>query len=313
MLMGYSINSLAFDIEIQTNSSNNILFIYSGYGKSQLNNCNDLFFNQLNTLNNFNSFSLYFDILYSDFNNYVKFLEKKSLLLNYNKLILFNLYSLSPCLNAFLLDYSIFNSNIYFIGFVNNFNIPNVLLKYDMELIFRFLDKLNLNLSKDVFYFTNVDSDDGIIVSELKSIQNINLNIIRIKTDGELRHNLIRINKNPNKSILIFNLTYLYSDIYVNLISINEILEQINTYNRIHIPVNLGSMCISINSLLALNLMFDYKELMMSINEIINTNQNQIINSKLVISLPHFYKLQMDINLNTRDYKSLFDQVYRLY
>lgn len=320
LLLTISNYTFAFNIEFKNEllndtSSKNLLFVYSGYGDSQLNYCNSEFFNSLFILDNYNYFNLYFDIFY--LNNqlipeqYLNFLNMKLKSESFDKVVLLN--TDSTCLTSmFDLEY-----DIYSIGFLELSSRPTLILKYDFDKLFDFLLKLNLNLSSDVYYFSSkssrYDIKNEVILKQLNSYLQFNIHSIKIKSVSELRRKLIELNKNDRKSILIFNIDFLYSDIHASLLSFSNILTEIKYYNRIHIPVNLNTLCSSVNNLLVLNLSFDQKDIIFKLGKLFSTNNSIIINSELVINLKQLYYLGLMSNLESDEYMHLFDGISKLY
>lgn len=321
LLILFSYPSAAVNIEFQTEvfdnnvNDKNILFVYSGYGESNLNYCNSEFFNYLFLLNNYNYFNLYFDIFYLNSQmipeQYHNFLSSKLQTEKFDKVVLLNLNS------SCLLPMAKLANDIYSIGFTNS-NLSNTIsLKYDFDKLFNFINRLNLPISSDIYYFTSKSSRYDIknenILFELQKYTKFKIHSIKIKTISELRHKLIELNKNDKRSILIFNMDFLYSDIYVKLIPITDILVEIRNYNRTNIPVNISLLCNVNNNILVLNLSFDSAKIITNLNTLLKNSTSIEITSDLIINLKQMYYLGLDSNLESDEYLHLFDGISKLY
>lgn len=317
LLFILSSNNYAENIEFQSvlSANNNLLVVHTGHGDSHLNYCNSDFFNRISILNNYVHFSLYFDLFY--LNNqlipeqYLKFLESKLNIESFNKVVLLNInYTRLSGLHKPL-------SDMYSIGFKSNSFTPDIVLTYDFDKLFNFLNKLNLNISSDLYYFTTrsslYDIKNNYILTELKKHNQFSIHQIQIKSVSELRHKLIELNKISNPAILMFNIDYLYSDIHAKLIPITDVLIQIRNYNRGNIPVNLSLLCSTSKNLLVLNLAFDYHELVTKLNTLLLDGVQLELASELIISLKQMYALQLDSNLESNEYLHLFDGISKLY
>lgn len=146
---------------ISNNDSSKLLIVFSGYGAKFDSLCFDYIVESaINNINYDSYFYVYFNniLLETSFKpiQFTNFLRNKFNEEKYSSYLFFNIYR-DSCADALISEFKIVE--FYKIGFDLDCDLStNILLVYDFDVLFDFLDSLNLPISNDIHYFVNFEN-----------------------------------------------------------------------------------------------------------------------------------------------------------
>ena len=286
----------------------NNLFIQSVYGPSYLNLCNDYNLSLLDSTRNIYSININLLVLNSKYaldqfkNNVVaKIFEE-----DFSNILFLNMYR-GFCRYETLDGYE---KNIYSVNFDTQPTRNHIQLVYDFDPFFNVMDLLNLNISSTIYYFYNFNDifnlKNYLVLQELNKY---NYNVVRvpIRTSSELKREILKLNRTEDINIVIFNIEYLYSDVFVRLFSMTEILNLIKANNRKNIFLNISTICnLKEYSITGFNLNFNLDKF--DFNSF-NSDTSTIEKSNFIINLDEINRLKLLNNLEIDTYIKIFQFV----